>query len=66
MFRKYLNLIGFLFTGVLIISCSKTHEIKLFNGESLEGWEGSNTVFRVKEGAIVGGNLNEPYNTPQN
>jgi hypothetical protein len=44
------------------MSCSKSHELKLFNGESLEGWDGSNTVFRVEEGAIVGGNLIEPLN----
>ena len=35
------------------------HEL-FFDGESLEGWEGSNTFFRVEEGAIVGGSLEKP------
>jgi hypothetical protein len=60
MFKNYVNLFGFLFTSVIFMSCGKSDELKLFNGESLEGWEGSNTVFRVEEGAIVGGNLKEP------
>ena len=35
-------------------------EIRLFNGESFEGWEGPNTVFRAEQGAIVGGTLEVP------
>jgi hypothetical protein len=31
----------------------------LFDGKSLTGWEGNLKSFRVKDGAIVGGNLNE-------
>ncbi|MBW3539694.1 MAG: DUF1080 domain-containing protein [Planctomycetes bacterium] len=31
----------------------------LFDGETLEGWEGSEKWFRVQEGAIVGGSLKE-------
>lgn len=57
MFKNYVNLIGFLFTAALFMSCGTSDEIVLFNGESLEGWEGSNTVFRVEDGAIVGGTL---------
>jgi len=60
MFKNYLNLTGFLLTAVLFVSCSKSDELKLFNGETLEGWEGSNTAFRVEKGAIIGGNLKEP------
>ncbi|MEA3480018.1 MAG: DUF1080 domain-containing protein, partial [Bacteroidota bacterium] len=60
MYKDFVKLTGFLFTTVLFMSCGKSDEIKLFNGETLEGWEGSNTVFRVEEGAIVGGNLKEP------
>ena len=29
----------------------------LFDGRSLQGWEGNETAFRVMDGAIVGGNL---------
>ena len=32
----------------------------LFDGKSLNGWEGNLKLFRVEDGAIVGGSLNEP------
>ncbi len=32
----------------------------MFDGKSLNGWEGSTTFFKVKQGAIVGGSLEEP------
>jgi hypothetical protein len=59
-FKNFKNLTGFLFSILLFMSCGISDELKLFNGESLEGWEGSNTVFRVERGAIVGGNLKRP------
>lgn len=36
----------------------------LFDGKTLEGWEGDSRVFRVENGAIVGGQLKEkiPHN----
>jgi hypothetical protein len=34
--------------------------LDLFNGESLDGWEGDPSVFRVVDGAIVGGTLDSP------
>ncbi|MGB5479771.1 MAG: hypothetical protein WBM91_01730 [Eudoraea sp.] len=34
--------------------------VKLFNGESLDGWEGSTSFFRVEENAIIGGSLTQP------
>ena len=36
----------------------------LFDGKTLKGWEGDPKVFRVQDGAIVGGNLKERL--PQN
>jgi hypothetical protein len=33
--------------------------VALFDGKSLDGWEGNLEVFRVAEGAIVGGSLKE-------
>jgi hypothetical protein len=33
---------------------------RLFDGRSLQGWEGSHTVFKVIDGAIVGGTLERP------
>ena len=38
---------------------SAADEIRLFDGKTLEGWEGNLQSFRVEEGAIVGGNLKE-------
>lgn len=38
--------------------------VSIFDGKSLAGWEGNHQIFRVEQGAIVGGNLNEP--TPRN
>lgn len=32
----------------------------LFDGQSLEHWDGDLTVFRIENGSIVGGNLAEP------
>ncbi|MBW3599397.1 MAG: DUF1080 domain-containing protein [Planctomycetes bacterium] len=32
----------------------------LFDGETLQGWEGNEKLFRVEDGAIVGGSLTEP------
>ena len=43
-----------------IISCEKPDTFKLFNGNSLEGWEGSNKIFKVKNNSIVGGSLIDP------
>jgi hypothetical protein len=34
--------------------------ISLFDGKTLEGWEGNPSLFRVEDGAIVGGSLTEP------
>lgn len=36
------------------------HAIRLFDGETLEGWEGSQHWFRVEGDAIVAGRLDEP------
>ena len=37
----------------------KTETIKLFNGTDLEGWEGHNNLWSVKDGVIVGKNKDE-------
>jgi hypothetical protein len=33
--------------------------VSLFNGKTLDGWEGNVKIFRVEDGAIVGGSLGE-------
>jgi hypothetical protein len=35
-------------------------ETRLFDGKTLDGWEGNPEVFRVEQGAIVGGSLKIP------
>lgn len=37
----------------------KREEIKLFNGKDLEGWEGHESLWSVKDGVIVGKNTEE-------
>jgi hypothetical protein len=32
----------------------------LFDGKTFDGWEGDKSVFQIKEGAIVGGSLDQP------
>ena len=49
--------VGILFLVVLFTSCGEPDNIKLFDGESLQGWEGPEIAFRVEDEAIVGGNL---------
>lgn len=38
--------------------------VRLFDGKTLDGWEGNKKMFRVEDGAIVGGTLKEriPHN----
>jgi hypothetical protein len=33
--------------------------VPIFNGKTFEGWEGNLTIFRIVDGAIVGGSLKE-------
>ena len=40
-------------------SCLAQEDIQLFDGKTLAGWEGSEDVFRVENGSIVGGSLNK-------
>jgi hypothetical protein len=38
--------------------------VRIFDGKTLDGWEGRTDVFRVDDGAIVAGSATEP--TPRN
>jgi len=40
-------------------SAAKGKAVSLFDGKTLEGWEGDEKVFRVEDGAIVAGTLKE-------
>ncbi len=43
---------------------SQPKPVSLFDGKTFEGWEGNMKMFRIEDGAIVGGNLKEkiPHN----
>ena len=60
MIKNFVKPIGYFLSIVLCVSCGMSQEVKLFDGETLEGWEGSNTFFRVEKEAIIGGSLKEP------
>ena len=60
MVKNMLKPIGCFFSIVLFTSCGMPDEVSLFNGESLDGWEGPGAVFRAENGAIVGASLEEP------
>ena len=44
----------------LLTSCKNPDGLSLFDGKSLEGWEGPGSVFRVEDGCIVGGSMDKP------
>lgn len=49
---------------LLLLGCSSSQEIALFDGKTLNGWEGNLKTWRVEDGAIVGGSLTDtvPHN----
>ena len=50
------NILGIILL-LIISSCQNQKEIQLFDGLTLTGWEGDESVFRVENGCIVGGSL---------
>lgn len=41
------------------ICAAAANSTPLFDGKTFEGWEGDHSVFRIEDGAIVGGSLKE-------
>jgi len=58
-FQRYLIKIGYVLAILMLSACGPgtPTNVQLFDGHSLEGWEGSDMAFRVDDGSIVGGNL---------
>jgi len=52
--------------AILLGGCASTESAmpagftRLFDGETFDGWEGNLEVFRIEDGAIVGGSLEKP------
>ncbi len=42
---------------LITTSCQQQKDIQLFDGQTLAGWEGSDSAFRVESEAIIGGSL---------
>jgi hypothetical protein len=51
-----LAILGLLFFG---LAKEDGKPVSLFDGKTLSGWEGNTKIFRVQDGAIVGGSLKE-------
>lgn len=43
----------------LLLSCNQNNSTHLFDGKTFAGWEGNQEVFRIEDGAIIGGSLNK-------
>jgi len=51
---------SFLIVIMFLSSCGQKDSHFLFDGETFKGWEGNTEVFRIEDGAIIGGNLLKP------
>lgn len=64
-FRFQFSFILIFFSFLSLLSCGISDDIQLFDGKTLNGWEGDTTkTWKVVNGAIVGGSLSE--NVPHN
>ena len=49
------------FVGVLLGQQADAGKaVRLFDGKSFNGWEGNLSIFRIEQGAVVGGTMKEP------
>jgi hypothetical protein len=52
----------FLLAGSALVALAGDQQagfVSIFDGKTFKGWEGSQKVFRIEDGAIVGGNLKQ-------
>ena len=52
-------LVGLLL-GAVILQAGDKEFVSLFDGKTLDGWEGDQDIFSVRDGAIVAGSLEKP------
>ena len=63
---KQQQAISFIFALLVVsgwlapVTASQSKTVTLFDGKSFNGWEGNLKLFRVEDGALVGGSLKEP------
>ena len=53
-----INLMGLFFYGFSVLTAEQK-PFPLFDGKTFKGWEGNLKIFRIEQGAIVGGTLKE-------
>lgn len=51
------NIFRVILLTLIITTCQQQKEIQLFDGQTFNGWEGSDKAFRIENGAIIGGSL---------
>jgi hypothetical protein len=59
--HKFIPALSVVLLALLLMSASAYQRgaKRLFDGKSFKGWEGNLSVFRIEDGAIVGGSLKE-------
>lgn len=62
--RRFGIILSALFSATLLTSALRAGDpeegfVKIFNGKNFDGWNGNLKLFRVEDGAIVGGTLKE-------
>ncbi len=55
--KKSIWLILLTAAALSLMSIARTTPTRLFDGKSFKGWEGDLSIFRIEDGAIVGGSL---------
>ncbi|MEK9614545.1 MAG: family 16 glycoside hydrolase [Flavobacteriaceae bacterium] len=59
--NKILKNLSISIGSICFFSCNSTKEINLFDGKTLQGWEGSTSRFSVRDRAVVGRSLEQAY-----
>jgi hypothetical protein len=59
MLRHSYALLVFLFLAKFAFAADDAKPVSLFDGKTFDGWEGNLDVFRIEDGAIVGGSLSK-------
>lgn len=61
---KFAIICGLAIFGAAALAAEPGEAVSLFDGKTFKGWEGDQKVFRIEDGAIVGGSLE--YKNPRN